>query len=609
MILNKMKLNNINIFIYFKYLVLSLAFVAGGTSIQAELSEKDQNLEVTPSNYLLSLSDLELVSKKSIGCNAGGVYKDQEDQRWFIKVPGFSARVSHEYIVGRLLALLDPSLFAEIRLVNHHPSYVASKFLNDFVPYRSHGVETYKQLISKVKTTIAGAELYVVVRNWLGIEDENIGNVGTVPSRDGATLHLTRIDYDTAFYFETFKTSSLDFHIQGQLLLNEAAFMQSLKRIIDLSEEQIKITLEDIFDELDEVGIDFDYDKRDKLKAFLKTRKQQFSNCLAGLELSQKVINCLDLKDFDRAKQLYQNAEKSAQVALQEEWFFRNTVKQRKQYLSYVALFPEVLKSGAVLTNEVGNTILHMAAEWNELSFMKQLLQDAAFLNLVNTPNAKGWSPMHVGTYWGYTPIVNLLLSKGANPDVKANDLKSSIDLAIDRKHQDLEKLLKETSSINKSMVRSSKQEHSVITALAAQKLIAMKSQVNALCNELDSLPESIIFSQEGVAKWQMLVKSIMSLYNQSLIEGSWDHAQGLEFRAHTRNAELNAIQAKLILDEEGCDGRYIQALDYAVQAYNHRQRAAVIADALGWDDEAVHQRESAAWLKILAKKALLCGE
>jgi ankyrin repeat protein len=74
----------------------------------------------------------------------------------------------------------------------------------------------------------------------------------------------------------------------------------------------------------------------------------------------------------------------------------------------------------------------------------------------LNTPNSLGWTPLHKTISWGYTPEVNYLISKGANPSIKTSDGKScqEIYLESDKLTNSSKKMTNENQSNNNPIMR-----------------------------------------------------------------------------------------------------------------------------------------------------------
>ena len=60
---------------------------------------------------------------------------------------------------------------------------------------------------------------------------------------------------------------------------------------------------------------------------------------------------------------------------------------------------------------------IHNAAQQGDLSLIKKLL--LKYPGLANTRNYKGWTPLHLAAYSGHKEIVDILIKRGAEVNVK----------------------------------------------------------------------------------------------------------------------------------------------------------------------------------------------
>jgi len=135
------------------------------------------------------------------------------------------------------------------------------------------------------------------------------------------------------------------------------------------------------------------------------------------------------------------------------------------------------------------------------------------------------------------------------------------------------------------------------------QSIDLLRRKVNEMINEIDRISDKIIFTEESIEKRKILIQLLQDLQHAYLIDENKHEAEIWSFNLNARQAELSAIRAKMILDQE--NSNYIESLSYALKANNYRRTAASIADNLGWVNAAEKQREYANWPKELAKQAL----
>tara|TARA_B100000965_G_scaffold320581_1_gene281662 strand:- start:1194 stop:2843 length:1650 start_codon:yes stop_codon:yes gene_type:complete len=395
-----------------------------------------------PAGDIIRLEELTPVSKKTSGCNEGRIYKDDLGQKWFIKIPGYKAKPSHEYIVGKLLNLLDSSIFAKISLVEKHPEQIASKFLDGFTPYNKHQVKSAGELLEKENAQ--GIELVLVARNWLGIGDENRGNMGTIPG-EGETLVFTRIDYDTAFHYDTYSLKDLNFKDKGIETLDEDAFIHALGLVADMPKALIEKSLSEIYTNIDLVGVDFEANKRFQLEDYLALRKEEFLLRRDALLANKEILEHLRAGNSKQARELYSNTGEDLQKIIQREWLLEHLVNTRWDYANLVEELPEILNNWKDIKDAHGHTPLHMAVEWNLINLTEAIIDTTTDLDAIEIEDDRGWTALHIAADKGFNQCASILLkcSKNAlNKKTKkdesplhlaaANNRQSTVCLLID---------------------------------------------------------------------------------------------------------------------------------------------------------------------------------
>jgi ankyrin repeat protein len=85
--------------------------------------------------------------------------------------------------------------------------------------------------------------------------------------------------------------------------------------------------------------------------------------------------------------------------------------------------------------NADGDTALHVAALWGDVSVVDRLLQAGAF---VNEPGAGGRTALYYAALEGHQAVAERLLAAGADPDQIVDIGMSSRDVASQRKDERL---------------------------------------------------------------------------------------------------------------------------------------------------------------------------
>lgn len=88
---------------------------------------------------------------------------------------------------------------------------------------------------------------------------------------------------------------------------------------------------------------------------------------------------------------------------------------------------------------EMWGTPLHLAVSNNNKSDVELLLSKGAN---VNVKNDVGWTPLHSAAAQGHKDMAELLLSKGANVNAKTDKGHTPLHFAMEKNHKDVAKLL-----------------------------------------------------------------------------------------------------------------------------------------------------------------------
>tara|TARA_B100000965_G_C19596356_1_gene760433 strand:- start:554 stop:2065 length:1512 start_codon:yes stop_codon:yes gene_type:complete len=355
-------------------------------------------------------------------------------------LPSHKALPSHEYVAGQLLSLLNDEVFAKIALVDGHPDKVASRFLESFTPLRGFSVDHLGELAQK--GTLVGVKLLLVARNWLGIEDENLGNIGALSQKDG-TLFVTRVDYDTSFYGDTYELRPVDFNIRGIEALDEDALIHAFSLVADILDDLMREKLVEIYSNIDRVGVDFSAEKRNKLENFLALRKQAFQLRRDALILNKKILKFLQRGDALNVQRLYSIADENIRRLVQCEWLLEHTVRTRSEYAELVAHFPEILDNWELMIADnrgSATTPLHISVEWRLASLVEHLLNTCSDLKAVgHRGDERMWTPLHIAADNGCDTCIKSILSTSLLSSLKLKNEKGQtpLHLAAESGHVD----------------------------------------------------------------------------------------------------------------------------------------------------------------------------
>ncbi len=98
---------------------------------------------------------------------------------------------------------------------------------------------------------------------------------------------------------------------------------------------------------------------------------------------------------------------------------------------------------GAPARNKLAVTALHSAVATDaapvDMSIVRLLLDAGA---PVNVPHLGGGTPLHTAAFVGDPDVVRMLLERGADPSLRTDDGKTAIDVARERGHAGIARLL-----------------------------------------------------------------------------------------------------------------------------------------------------------------------
>ncbi len=100
---------------------------------------------------------------------------------------------------------------------------------------------------------------------------------------------------------------------------------------------------------------------------------------------------------------------------------FQKHPLHRAVHLGIVEAVQSLIRFGADPNekNDIGEIPLHVAVRMNRMDIVDILLP----ISNINEANYYGLTPLHWACIFGYTPIAELLLLRGANPYIHANEV------------------------------------------------------------------------------------------------------------------------------------------------------------------------------------------
>jgi len=111
----------------------------------------------------------------------------------------------------------------------------------------------------------------------------------------------------------------------------------------------------------------------------------------------------------------------------------------------------KLISQGASINSkdEYGRTALYWAAQQGYLSLAKLLIANNANINFIST-NDDSWTPLIVSSYGGHTKVVDLLVSHGADIEVKDKDGYTALSWAFKQEQYNAaELLIKKGANVN----------------------------------------------------------------------------------------------------------------------------------------------------------------
>jgi ankyrin repeat protein len=98
-----------------------------------------------------------------------------------------------------------------------------------------------------------------------------------------------------------------------------------------------------------------------------------------------------------------------------------------------------VLGANVDWQDEYGRTALHYCGQYDHLEIIAKMLIDAGAD--VNIQHSRGWTPLHIFTFYNHSRIVRMLLDAGADKTISDNEGRLPYEFA---KTQELKELLNE---------------------------------------------------------------------------------------------------------------------------------------------------------------------
>jgi ankyrin repeat protein len=98
--------------------------------------------------------------------------------------------------------------------------------------------------------------------------------------------------------------------------------------------------------------------------------------------------------------------------------------------------------------NFLGETPLHHASKWGSPNVARLLLEHGADID-AREDSVFGcrFTPLHRASYSGYFEVVRVLIEHGANIDAEEEEGKKALQIALEREHHDIAKLLSHRGS------------------------------------------------------------------------------------------------------------------------------------------------------------------
>ncbi|CAN0896474.1 26S proteasome non-ATPase regulatory subunit 10 [Linum grandiflorum] len=116
---------------------------------------------------------------------------------------------------------------------------------------------------------------------------------------------------------------------------------------------------------------------------------------------------------------------------IKDEDFFKAAETGDCSVLS--SLPPPQLTKSVSLRNDDRRSLLHVASSSGHLEAVKILLEVEGSESVVNSTDEEGWAPLHSAASIGSAPIVEILLSKGADVNLKNDGGRTALHYAASK--------------------------------------------------------------------------------------------------------------------------------------------------------------------------------
>lgn len=351
-------------------------------ALKGELQSENENKKIF-------LSSMELINEKSSGMNKGGIYKDANNNIWFVKKAEYPI---NEYLGSKIMNLLIGPWSPEVVLLVDEPGYVASKLLPNFITEAELSSD-----INKNEKPIVGKENLKVAMNLLGLGDRHSENMGYIEMDD--RLEAARVDFDDSFLFTRSHNQELD--------TNNKEISAAIKSIYSIPDEMILYTLGDAFNDLWESGIPPNYEKYEELGYILTARKHGLTG--PGSELIQYIKN----KDVAAIESLLER-EKNTDLSNVRDLLNRTalTLALNTENSKIIQLMLDYnIKSNSNIKWEPQALIT--ACKLRNVKMVRLLLEHGA------DPNAQNSQALITASMNPNTEIIKLLLEHGADPNAR----------------------------------------------------------------------------------------------------------------------------------------------------------------------------------------------
>ncbi|CBI27255.3 unnamed protein product, partial [Vitis vinifera] len=97
------------------------------------------------------------------------------------------------------------------------------------------------------------------------------------------------------------------------------------------------------------------------------------------------------------------------------------------------ALSPQQLLRALSLRNEDDRSLLHVATSLGHLEVVKMLSEADPSVSGINSVDEEGWAPLHSAASSGHTEIVEILISRGADVNLKNDGGRTALHYAASK--------------------------------------------------------------------------------------------------------------------------------------------------------------------------------